>query len=447
MTWGILLCAAPAAWATDIAGVQPAAYDQPQIHALFRTSANGTPIEGTDILGNDSYDIQGFLDTGTSGVLLSQEAAGRFGFNPSTYNGTTVTFSDVGVGGTEDFSVSDPYYISMAYFGSENNINFLGDAPPLSAYTQTFGPVRTQISNLPADSLLGEFDIYGMPILAGKVAVFDPKPDNGGDSMRSYIYNPGTPFDAVNANINPGIPQTDHHVQLSYASFDRFTQVTPAGAPGPSSAENPFIGPNPLHKLDPSIPAGTAPPVDISWGGHSTSGSFLFDSGASASFISTALAADLHVHYQDGTYNTDNPILLDDEGNPIPNQFVIPLGGIGGSLNAAGFFLDSMTLSTVEGDPINYLGAPVLVADITVEDALTGGMMTLDGDFGVNFWVASTDLELQNSAAGPYSWVTFDQPNGLLGFQFNPETVPEPSSALLLAVPLMYALGIRRRRA
>ena len=113
----------------------------------------------------------------------------------------------------------------------------------------------------------------------------------------------------------------------------------------------------------------------------------------------------------------------------VPNQFVIPLGGVGGSLNAAGFFVDSLTLPTTEGPGIRFVNAPVLVADISVEDPVTHQSLILDGDFGMNFLVASTDLSLSNISAGAFDWAVFDQPNGLLGLQI-------PDAPAVFAVPV-----------
>ena len=105
------------------------------------------------------------------------------------------------------------------------------------------------------------------------------------------------------------------------------------------------------------------------------------------------------MHYQPGTYDTDNPVLVDDNDTPVPNQFVIPLGGIGGTINAAGFRLSSLVLPTTEGTPIRFLDAPVLVADVTAQDPVTQQEITLDGDFGMNFLVASIDVDGSTWAA------------------------------------------------
>src|SRR5437879_6192260 len=63
----------------DIQGVQAAALDQPQVYAIFRNSPSGNPLGGTG--PDDGYAVKAFLDTGASGVLLSQEAAASDALN------------------------------------------------------------------------------------------------------------------------------------------------------------------------------------------------------------------------------------------------------------------------------------------------------------------------------------------------------------------------------
>ena len=402
----------------DIAGVQPAAFSQPQIHALFRNTATGAPL--TDPSG-EVFDVTAYLDTGTSEVLLSQETADALGIARASFNGQPIVFSDVGVAGTEDFGVSAPLYTSLAPFTPSADVN--NAATYNSVYNQTFGPLRTEIALSPADDLIGPIDIVGMPGMQGKVIVIDPKPPSDPvnfDDVYAYVYNPGTAFHSTTQGSDPGIPPINRHIKLSYASFNRFTRISPSGAPGPTLKNNPIIGPNPVLKLTPGAAFDPTPPVTVANGSFSKSGSFLFDTGAAASFISRSMASGVHVHYKTGTYNTADPILLNDANQPLPNQFVIQLGGIGDSagINAAGFFLSSLTIPTTEGQPIRFVNAPVLVADITVEDPLTHQTLTLDGDFGMNYLTASTNITGNgDSSAGAFDWVAFDQPNGLIGLQ------------------------------
>src|SRR4030095_11199909 len=94
--------------ATIIDGVQPAALDQPRINALLRRP-------GSDPLSSDAtFSIEAFLDTGASGILLSNETADALGIERATFSNQTITFSDVGVAGSDNFHVSEPISIHLA---------------------------------------------------------------------------------------------------------------------------------------------------------------------------------------------------------------------------------------------------------------------------------------------------------------------------------------------
>ena len=147
-----------------------------------------------------------------------------------------------------------------------------------------------------------------------------------------------------------------------------------------------------------------------------------------------------------GTYNTAEADLVDGNGDDLPNQFQETIGGVGGSVSVAGFFLDSLTLPTIEGPSITFLNAPVLVTDVTVTDPVTQQSLTLDGDFGSNFLMASIneadllgslgrtagaspDLGNLGQTSSPFDWITFDQPNGILGLDVPGITVtPWPTA-------------------
>lgn len=421
-----------------ISGVQPAAFDQPQIHAAISRPGSTQPLSASDGFGGTTFDVQAFLDTGTSGFVLSQETAQGLGINSEQVNGQNATYYDFGVVGAEDFNISEPLNISLAPFQPNADVDNPSDWQ--TVYNQTVGPIRTEVNRYPADDLIGPLDIIGMPSMQNKVVVMDPTPvDTMADNMHTFVYNPGTPFHPDTTDTDPGIPMVNNYVKLSYGDFSRFTETDPAGAQPPTLAMNPFIGPNPVNQLETNPPPDNTPPISLSWGGLSTTGSFLFDTGSAASFISTNLAGKVGVQYVPGTYNTSSPQLEDSNGNPIPNQFQMAIGGLGGSsVNVAGFFLDSMTLQTTSGTPIEFAGAPVLVADISVADPNTGQVLTLDGDFGMNYLVASTSIDPNGNFGsqardGPFRWVTFDQANGLLGLQlpqYAPlvQTVPHPNA-------------------
>jgi len=415
------LCAA--ASATDIYLVQPAALDQPRVNAYLRLPGNTYPQTFEDV-----YNISAFLDTGASGVLLSNNTADLLGIARSTYidpqSGMQqyVVFSDIGVAGSDDFHVSGPLHIGIAPY--DPAVSDLSDyvEHPLTVRTQ-IGPINVVDPN----PLLENLDVFGTPLMQGKVVVMNPRPVNTfWDTIRTYVYTPGEPV-----TIGPGIPSTSLHVKLSHADFRRFTQTVPAGE-SPTLAVNPFIGPDPVAAMSPNPPPDDTPPVTVTFGNRSFAGSWLLDTGAAASILSkTAAEQHLGVRYRPGTFGTTSPELVDELGNTIPDQFALTIGGIGGTTKLAGFYLDTLTLVTQEAlaqnNPslnIRYVGAPVLVGDITVRDPLTDESLTLDGIFGMNFLVASafvTEAEpfpiIDNLRPGNFSWVVYDQPNATLGLE------------------------------
>lgn len=453
---GILAAVLPAgvASAVDITGVLPVAADQPQINAIITDPATGTVLSTT---GGYSV-IQAYLDTGTSSIVLSNSTWTGLGITQSTSGGQDVTFNDVAIGGTTPFYVSTPYDISTAPFSVNTDQTLGGTPPPLSAFGNTIGPDQMELTEQPnpLSSLTGATDIMGMPVMEGKVTVLDIGPANNFASVtnpgetQTYIYAPGTPYNPSQINTNPGIVPTTYQVGLSYANFQQFTTASPAGAAGPVYAPNPFIGPNPVEAFDGQTQTNAPPGVTITMNNQSATGSFLLDTGAQTSFISQAMAAQVGVEYEAGTYGTSNPVLVyTATGKAVPDQFTIPLGGAGGSsLTAAGFYLSSLSLQTKQGTTITFTNAPVEVLDVSVTDPSTGKTLTLAGDLGMNFFEPSTTADLSQVNGSAVSWMTIDQPNSQLGLVLSGTPLaPEPASGWLLLGGIgVLALAGRRQR-
>ncbi len=82
----------------------------------------------------------------------------------------------------------------------------------------------------------------------------------------------------------------------------------------------------------------------------------------------------------------------------------------------------------------------MLVLDVSVLDPTSGQVITLDGNFGMNFLVASFAVDgttLGESSAGAFDWITFDQPNGLLGLHLpgaGPVSPPPPPPPLMSTI-------------
>ncbi len=412
----------------EIQGVQNASLDQPRINVALTLPGSNDPLTATgeDIFGTpfETFNIQAFYDTGASGVLISSDTADALGvpIDPG------VVFSDVGVGGTEDFAVSTALDVHLAPFDLFGEIDIDNPASFASVYNHSFTNIRAQVGPIdaPTNPLLSGLDVFGMPVFAGKTVVMDNRSVNQvAGTIRTDVYD--------SVPNNPNVPITQRHVQLSYGDFARFTETTPSPDKAPTLADNPFIGPNPVLALD-GVEDDT-PGVTIRHDGKSHTGSWLYDTGAAASILSESIAATLGVTYapDDGDPLT-GPVLV---GVPLDRQFTLTIGGIGGSSQVAGFFLDSLTVPTIEGDGddpddplhIHFDGAPVLVADITLQDPDTGDMLTLDGVFGMNFQVGSIfvsePLQLGDIRAGAFDFITFDQPSGVLGLRLNPDVVED----------------------
>jgi hypothetical protein len=457
----VSLCARPSL-GIDFEGVQPAAFALPEVHASVQPAAGGDPYH-IELFG-DVAQINtepAYLDTGTSGVVISEFVADNWMRDNQPIPRTPgVTFFDVAIGGTVPFEVTPPLNVRIAN-STASNVELLSQYE--TVYNQAYGPMRLQVGpHMEGEILAPPPNVFGMPVMMGKTVVIDPTVNLEQFSfLQTYIYNQNTPFNQDTVDTDPGIPETSHHVKLSYGDFSRFTQTV--GGEGPQLNHNPLIGPNPLLQLDLNPPVDDTPPVGLSYEGQHATATMLFDTGAVASFLSAGLAASLNVRYSTEVSPSGDPLLeaFDPIAGvwkliPADEQFVLPIAGIGGEgTSLAGFYLSSLVLHTTEGslddaDPnnIRYIDAPVLVLqeDIVLTDPMTQQSVVLDGIFGSNFFLATASLDLEEASESPYRWVTFDEPNGILGLDIT--IVPEPSSYVMAGCALVALAGIawRRRR-
>src|SRR5580693_7190816 len=79
------------AFAQEIDGVQPAAIDQPRINLLVRRQPNGPPLSA-NVGGDTTFNVEAFLDTGASEVLISSNTADGLGLKHKQVNRNDVTF-------------------------------------------------------------------------------------------------------------------------------------------------------------------------------------------------------------------------------------------------------------------------------------------------------------------------------------------------------------------
>jgi hypothetical protein len=316
-----------------------------------------------------------------------------------------------------------------------------------------------------------QLGIVGVPVMAGRVSMINPKlaevsfdqltPAN---TIHTHLYDPAVP-----AESGPGILAADVRVELSLKSFARFTETTPVGATGPTLAENPFIGPDPLAALEGVTPPPTTPPgVTLRLGGSQVTGTFLLDTGSQISSISSAMALGLGVRYQttsDPGYDPGSPatLVFASDGSLVPDQFTVDVSGIGGTETIAGFYADALLVRSLEGDPqddadphhLNFVEAPLFVQDIELMDPVTHDTFTFDGIFGTNYLFGSGDLSALSGfpvpfREGPFEWLVLDlaSTTPTLGVIFPAAVqVPIPPALHLVAAALLGLLGARLARA
>ncbi|MBN1436485.1 MAG: hypothetical protein JW936_05385 [Sedimentisphaerales bacterium] len=336
--------------------------DIPRIYVLLRETPGGEPMQDPEF---GFIPIDAFLDTGASGMVISDDSATILGVQAEL----NAAYMDVGVGGWEEFEVSQELYMAVAD-------RAIVDPLDEGEYGPDLGPWRLQMT-MADDDLIGPLDIWGVPLMAGQVAVLDPTPL---DSILDYFH----------ANIvAPGsaeIPEVDFHVRIRFRNFVYRNHPDNSG-PLPTLAYNPVID-----------------DVRINEGANESTGTWLLDTGATVSMISVGQAQALG--------------LVDANGDPLVTpDFTAPIGGVGGTNEVPGFQIDAITLPMLEGFNLVYDNPYVVVLDVGTIDEATGEPIILDGIFGTNLLAASATLSL-DIVAGPYNKIVVDTVNGVLGFDF-----------------------------
>jgi len=352
--------------------------DMPYIWALFRRSPAGEPLPDPQESG-----LQMFFDSGASGILLSRETREDLGILAEP----NANFVDVGVGGEQDFEVSESLYVALADYGLS-----LLEWPTENDFHEDLGPWRLMLTiDYVEDPLAEPIDIVGIPGMAGKSVVLTIEIfDFFGFLIPYYVTQ-------IMESNDPGIPELDIEVKVQ---FTNFLYTSHPNNQGPL----PVLGYNPVIEN-----------IQIGYQGSNSVGDWLLDTGAQLSMMSTAQAETLG--------------LVDSNGDPIVvPEFYLPIGGIGGEVIVPVFMIDTVSIPTLNGFELVYGDPYVGVLDIGTIDERTGEPIILDGIFGANFLGYSYDMSL-NIVMGPYDNIVFDTRRAILGFDVNdiypvPDTLP-----------------------
>lgn len=347
--------------------------DVPYIWTLFRRSPGGEPLPDPA----ESM-LQTYFDTGASGILLSRETREALGISAEPNS----NFVDVGVGGEEEFEVSENLYIALADYHP------LEEEPIENDFHEDFGPWRLNLIKDYADSPI---DIIGIPGMAGKSLVLKIEVlDFFGVLIPYYVTQIMEPND-------PSIPELDIEVKVQFTNFLYLSHPNNRG-PLPVTSYNPVIE-----------------DIQISYQGDESIGDWILDTGAQLSMMSTSQAEILG--------------LVDSNGVPIVTpEFYQAIGGIGGDINVPIFQIDTLSIPTLNGFELIYGNPYVGVLDIGYIDKDTEELVILDGIFGANFLGYSYDMSL-NIATGVYNNIVFDTQRAILGFDVNdiyqvPDSLP-----------------------
>lgn len=350
--------------------------DIPYVWALFRRSPGGEPLPDPE----ESV-LQMFFDSGASGVLLSREVREELGI----YAEPNANFVDVGVGGEQNFEVSESLYIALADYD-------LMEYPTESQFHEDLGPWRLMLAIDYSEDPLGQtIDIVGIPGMAGKSIVLTVKLFEIFEfELPYYVTQIMEPND-------PSVPEPDIEVKLRFTNF-LYTSHPDNTGPLPVLGYNPVIE-----------------DIQIGYQGNSSIGDWLLDTGAQLSMMSCAQAEALG--------------LVDSNCDPIVEpEFYQQIGGIGSQVEAPVFTVDTVSIPTLNGFKLVYGNPYVGVLDIGTIDEHTGEPIILDGVFGTNFLGYSYNMDL-DIVMGPYDNIVLDTQRAILGFDVNdiypvPDTLP-----------------------
>ena len=351
-------------------GVYEAAIDLPRIYFLVKQDTGRQP-------SNQKKEFElhyAFLDTGASGILLSSETAESMGVQLDA----KAQYVDVGIGGKEYFNVSESLNICLAGMESQNPEN-------QNAY-KCFGPWRVQVKK-EAAGLLGEpIDVIGMPVMVGNVAILHSGATN---SLEYFAAD-------IKRENDIKLPKVDFKVPLKLKKFTN-----------PKDPCN--IGPLPVSVGNPVIDD-----VILSYNGKSSKSTWLLDTGATVSLISSRQAKRLG--------------LMDENGKTLATPaFSLPVGGIGAMTMVNGYEVDRLTIPTTGGYNLIFKNARIGVQDIKYFDIEKNAEVLIDGVFGSNFLCASAKMEgMLPSDVGetPFDNIVIDLRNNTLGFDLRENPKP-----------------------
>jgi len=344
-----------------ILGPQTDFYDQPYVEIEVRSGDTGLGPYGS-FFGIYPYN-RFLLDTGANSILMASEAT--LDITSVGYQ-TEGEYHEQGVAGFTEFDVSAPY-----------RFNFVG----IDGIVQTLPlpQMEDDVRFLSSESVLlggpvyagGITGLVGMPAMVDRVTSLD---------LLGLLdtWAVGVTF----AQGDDALPESSGHrysvpvdTRVSFDAADGLPPDSPPDAPLPIWADIPFLTATPEYQ------------------GNRQSGSFLLDTGAQISMLSTDLAMAIGLD-EDGDGNFDNESI----GS-------IEVGGIGGTVVVPIMLIDRLSLATEQGVDLTWTGThpDEFSLEVIVLDIAPG----IDGIFGADLLSAGARLDFETLS--PVSTPYFDQ--------------------------------------
>jgi hypothetical protein len=386
---GWLVCITPLApgeWYVELGDADPMAPDQPRV--AVEVYDPGPPEES---FGPDIYNTFA-LDTGANSVLAGYLATSYFTAGYQVEPG--VQYVEQGLVSSVSLDVSLQYNFDFA--GTDGQRNTLSDVRILSTENE-------------AITLGGWGGIAGMPAMAGRVTSVDNTPMGADFPELMGVDFPDAP--------PPGAGHR-YTMPLTLVEFEQSGQQNPDD-PLPVWAPLPFVG------------------AELHHDGGSVSDSFLVDTGAPYSFISSDLAFALGLDANgDGNFDEES----------VEDRLV---GGLSGEFTTAPVLLvDRLDLPTNEGIDLRLANVPLVVVD--VDESIPG---ILGVDVLTCGWYDDVLFGATDGGAVEQFHFDFRSADALVGemiLDLNPDVdvvMPEPASAAMLLFGAVALLKRRGRRA
>jgi hypothetical protein len=333
-----------------VEGTLAATMSPPRVHVQLRRGERILTAEPGLLDGFERVrSFPAYLDTGSSGHVLSRSTAGRFGVEA---DGESV-YHEVGLHGETTVGVSVPLSFGLAGWD--------GDAAPPDRLPVVQEEVAFELTRATPGglaALLGAVDVIGMPAIRTLVVEIEPPAPAAGRGAVRLEDLAAAAGPAV--RLHPGRVKRRADVEIALEYID-YNQTHHPGNRGrrPELAANPVV-------------TG----VETGHEGRSFTGDWLLDTGAAASIISVKHAQTL------GLYDAD--------GRPAREpDFTLPLGGIGGTVEETpGFVVDTLRIGGLRKRSIEFRRAHVVVKDVGVTDR-RGRRVVLDGVLGLNLMLDS----------------------------------------------------------